>query len=100
MLPAYSSDLKKWNAPFIMAASNTRVVRRSASLAVGTRSDVYGDDFTYNETICAPNVFMALLMTIGFFIFAILIAFRPTRWLVSKVDLHSLDSGVCACACV
>ena len=35
----------EWTAPFVMAAVNTRVVRRSAALLH------YGDDFSYEETM-------------------------------------------------
>ena len=37
-----------WSGPFIMAAANTRVVRRSAALHE-QKGDQYGKDFTYQE---------------------------------------------------
>ena len=45
LMPKYDWDLGRWTAPHVMAAINTRVVRRSASL-VG-----YGDRFTYQEAM-------------------------------------------------
>ena len=45
--PEYNELLKSWTAPFVMAISNTRIVRRSNALA----DFIYGDDFAYRETI-------------------------------------------------
>ena len=45
--PQYSAQMKSWTAPFVMAVSNTRIVRRSHAL----QDNIYGDDFTYNETL-------------------------------------------------
>lgn len=43
----YDSDMKAWIMPFIMAAINTRVVRRSHAL----KSYPYGKDFLYDEAM-------------------------------------------------
>jgi len=43
----FESDVDAWIMPFIMAAINTRVVRRSNAL----RSYVYGEDFSYEEAM-------------------------------------------------
>ncbi len=42
------ADVQRWVAPFWMGPINTRVVRRSASLAT-LRGDPYGADFGYQE---------------------------------------------------
>lgn len=44
--PAYDADFDRWTAPFVMAAVNTRVVRRSAALL----PDLYGPGFRYEES--------------------------------------------------
>lgn len=43
----YSKELGKWTAPFMMAGINTRIVRRSNALM----NFVYGEDFSYTETM-------------------------------------------------
>ncbi len=49
--PFEEPDFGEWTAPFVMAAINTRVVRRSAALLH------YGDDFSYEETmLTGPGV--------------------------------------------
>lgn len=62
-LVGYNSALKSWTAPFIMAGSNTRVVRRSAALC-GERGEAYGPHFAYNEAMKAQNVIIAFLVMI------------------------------------
>ncbi len=44
---AYDADAASWTAPFVMAAINTKVVRRSHALA----GYPYGRDFRYREAI-------------------------------------------------
>jgi hypothetical protein len=44
----YAWDIGAWTMPFVMAAINTRVVRRSASL-LEARGSGYGPNFAYNE---------------------------------------------------
>jgi short subunit dehydrogenase-like uncharacterized protein len=43
----YNADAKSWTAPFVMAAINTRVVRRSHALL----DYPYGKDFRYQEAV-------------------------------------------------
>ncbi|MDH4016178.1 MAG: saccharopine dehydrogenase, partial [Actinomycetota bacterium] len=45
--PAFDSDFDQWTAPFVMAAINTRVVRRTNALTGGA----YGEDFRYDEAV-------------------------------------------------
>jgi len=45
--PAFDADFGQWTAPFVMAAINTRVVRRTNALA----DSVYGPDFRYDEAV-------------------------------------------------
>lgn len=51
--PFYDPDFQSWVAPFVMAAINTRVVRRTNELLGGA----YGHDFRYDEgTLVNGNV--------------------------------------------
>lgn len=45
--PVYDADFDSWTGPFVMAAINTRVVRRSNALLGG----IYGDGFRYDEAM-------------------------------------------------
>jgi len=47
MGPVYDSDFDAWTAPFIMAALNTRIVRRTNALL----DYAYGADFRYDEAM-------------------------------------------------
>ncbi len=48
---AWEPRLKKWTAPFVMAAINTRVVRRSNALL----DHAYGETFRYSEQMSFPG---------------------------------------------
>ncbi len=45
--PAFDADFGQWTAPFVMAAINTRVVRRTNALT----DSAYGPDFRYEEGV-------------------------------------------------
>jgi short subunit dehydrogenase-like uncharacterized protein len=45
--PEYDDGLRSWQAPFVMAATNTRVVFRTHALA----GHPWGDEFTYGESM-------------------------------------------------
>lgn len=45
----WDADIERWTAPFVMAAINTRIVRRSNAL-VG-----YGEGFRYHESMSMPK---------------------------------------------
>ncbi len=47
----YDEDFERWTLPFVMAAINTRVVRRSNALL----DQRYGDDFRYDEAMLGPK---------------------------------------------
>jgi short subunit dehydrogenase-like uncharacterized protein len=47
----YSQELGRWTAPFVMAAVNTRVVRRSNALL----GHPWGQDFLYSEVSSFPS---------------------------------------------
>lgn len=52
----YDADVGRWTAPFFMAPINTRVVRRSATLAEADGNE-WGPDFTYHEAMLSPRKF-------------------------------------------
>jgi short subunit dehydrogenase-like uncharacterized protein len=52
-LPVYDDGLDSWLAPFVMAATNTRVVFRTNSLL----AHEWGDDFTYGEAMMMGDGF-------------------------------------------
>jgi short subunit dehydrogenase-like uncharacterized protein len=79
----YDEDFKRWTLPFIMAAINTRVVRRSNALM----NFAYGKDFQYDEAMLAPGhqgrvaaKLSALAMTAG----TVSLAIPPLRALAKK----------------
>ena len=69
-----------WTGPFVMAAINSKVVRRSNALA----SLVYGADFSYDESLLVDNRRSGLLMAGGMSIGMAALAIPPLRRLISK----------------
>ncbi len=87
-----------WTIPFIMAAVNTRIVRKSAeqvnfSDSKGDRRSLYGDNFSYNESVVVGrgNFFPALLAWLGLALFGLVLAFRFTRNAVKRFLPQSGD---------
>jgi short subunit dehydrogenase-like uncharacterized protein len=80
----YDDDLGVWTAPFIMAAVNTRVVRRSHALM----DRPWGRGFRYSEVMSTgggPVGFArATAITAGLGAFAGGVALKPTRGLLRK----------------
>jgi short subunit dehydrogenase-like uncharacterized protein len=78
-------ELGRWLAPFVMAAYNTRVVRRSNAL----QDWGYGRRFRYQEYMGFPGhpggAAVAAGMTAGVAALAGGLAFRPTRAVLDKV---------------
>ncbi|MDB4942694.1 MAG: hypothetical protein JWP97_2228 [Labilithrix sp.] len=88
---AFDADIDRWTAPFVMAAINTRIVRRSNAL-VG-----YGDGFRYREAMSlprGPKGFLAAAAvsagTVGFMLSA---ALPPTRGLLQRFVLPKPGEG-------
>jgi short subunit dehydrogenase-like uncharacterized protein len=81
----WDSDLKKWTGPFMMAAINTRIVRRSNALL----GYAWGKDFRYSECQAfsgGPGGLLgATALTLGFGVFFALASTGPTRGLVAKL---------------
>ena len=78
-------DLGLWLAPFVMAAYNTRIVRRSNGLMDGA----YGKSFRYREVMSAGSSPAAPVIACGVAGglggFAAGMSFGPTRSLLTKV---------------
>lgn len=80
----FDKDLGMWTAPFVMAAINTRIVRRSNALL----GFPYGRDFRYSEVLSTgkgpKGLAMASMMTGGITAFLAAAAFDPTRKVLAK----------------
>jgi short subunit dehydrogenase-like uncharacterized protein len=80
----FDADLGMWTAPFLMAAINTRIVRRSHAL-LGLP---WGKDFRYSEVMStgkgAAGLSRAITFTAGMAAFLGALAFPLTRPLVEK----------------
>jgi short subunit dehydrogenase-like uncharacterized protein len=63
LAPRHDSDFQAWLAPFVMAAINTRVVRRSVALA-GVRS-AYATDMIYQEYLRTGRGPLGAALAIG-----------------------------------
>jgi short subunit dehydrogenase-like uncharacterized protein len=80
----HDSDLDMWLAPFVMAATNTRVVRRSNAL----RDWSYGQRFRYREVMGfrgATGAVKAAAVTGGLAAFVGAVTLPPTRRLVDRI---------------
>ena len=78
---AWDDNFESWTGPFVMAAINTKVVRRSHALA----GLPYGADFRYDESqLCASRA-KALLSAGGLGTVMAGTFFSPTRALLKKV---------------
>ena len=72
--------IESWTGPFIMAVSNTRVVRRSAAL-LELNQEGYGVNFTYQEHAFYKKFSTALLVTFVTLLFGLILS-TPIRKLV------------------
>ena len=80
----YDEDLKRWTLPFVMAAINTRVVRRTNALM----NNAYGTDFNYDEAVLTPagqGGIKSRLAALGMGMGMLSIAIKPTRALVKRL---------------
>jgi len=81
----YDADFKQWTAPFVMAAINTRVVRRSNAL-MGYK---YGHEFRYSESMLmgnGPGGYMKASLVAGMSgLLMLLTAFKSTRSLLAQL---------------
>jgi len=75
-----NSLINSWTGPFIMAVSNTRVVRRSAAL-LELNQEGYGVNFTYQEHAFYKKLSTALLVTFVTLLFGLILS-TPLRKLI------------------
>ncbi|MAT92138.1 MAG: saccharopine dehydrogenase [Halioglobus sp.] len=71
----YDVDFEQWTSPFIMAAINTRVVRRSNALL----GFPWGEDFRYDEAILNRSRSQAALLSLASGVGMLTMALGPTR---------------------
>jgi short subunit dehydrogenase-like uncharacterized protein len=81
----WDADIGKWTGPFMMAAINTRIVRRSNALL----GYPWGTDFRYSECQAFSGglrgLFGATTLSLGAGAFFVLAALGPTRALLAKM---------------
>jgi len=82
-----------WTAPFVMAAINTKVVRRSHALL----GYPWGNDFRYREAVMtgrgAGGWYRALIVTAGLGVLIFAASFAPTRRLLERWFLPKPGTG-------
>lgn len=79
----YDQAFRRWTQPFMMAAINTRVVRRSNALM----NNAYGKNFNYDEAAFAPKGLGAITARLNAAAMAAgtgSLAFGPTRALMKR----------------
>lgn len=81
---AYDADFGRWQAPFVMAAINTRIVHRTNALS----GFAYGKDFLYDEAMLTGGGvrgrLRAYALAGGLGAFVTTGAFEPTRRLLKR----------------
>jgi len=78
---AYDSHFGQWTSPFVMAAVNTRVVRRSNALL----NYLWGENFAYNEATLCKSRAEALSRSISGKAGMALLSMGPTRNLIARM---------------
>ena len=76
----FDPDFRQWTSPFIMAAINTRVVRRSNALL----GFPWGEDFRYDEAVLSASRSRAVLSSLAGGIGLLTLALGPTRRLAQR----------------
>lgn len=77
----YDKDFKQWTSPFVMAAVNTRVVRRSHALL----GYPWGEDFQYDEALLNRSRIEALATAIGTGVGMTALSLSPARTLAQRL---------------
>lgn len=85
----FDGDFKKWTAPFVMAAINTRIVHRSHSL----QDARYGNNFQYDEAMLMKNKRIAKTTSFGMGAFMMGAAVKPVRYLMERFFLPKPGEG-------
>ncbi|MFK8017557.1 MAG: trans-acting enoyl reductase family protein [Gammaproteobacteria bacterium] len=91
--PEYDNDFEAWTAPFVMAAINTKVVRRSNALL----DQLYGNQFAYHEAVLTGSGLTgrikAMAMASGLNGLMVGAAMKPTRYLLNEFLLPKPGAG-------
>ena len=91
--PRIHSELGAWTAPFVMAAINEKVVRRTNALL----DDAYGENFRYSEASHlgkgVPAALRSTVMSAGLGAFSAAMTIGPTRSLLKRFLLPSPGEG-------
>jgi short subunit dehydrogenase-like uncharacterized protein len=82
--PRFDAELGGWTGPFVVATTNTRVVRRSAALHA-LWGEPYGSDFVYQEYWRHGTPLRAAAVTGGLGLFYAALRWPPTRHLVKRL---------------
>ena len=93
----FDRDIGRWTAPFVMAAINTRVVRRSHALLRAEDQRGYGPRFRYNEAMSfakgPAGLAVATAVTAGLAAFMGAAAIDPLREVLGRTVLPSPGEG-------
>jgi short subunit dehydrogenase-like uncharacterized protein len=76
----FDADFEQWTSPFIMAAVNTRVVRRSNALM----GFPWGENFRYDEAVLSKSRFVAIRNSLAAGAGMIAMALGPSRNLAKR----------------
>ncbi len=76
----YDKDFKQWTSPFIMAAVNTRVVRRSNAVL----DFPWGENFRYDEATLDTSRYKATRNSVAGVVGMVALALGPTRKLAQR----------------
>lgn len=91
--PSYDSDLGKWTAPFIMALTNEKIVRRSNALLEYS----WGENFRFSETMPAGSgitgSLKATAISAGFWTANATMALSPLRNFLDRFVLPESGEG-------
>jgi short subunit dehydrogenase-like uncharacterized protein len=93
----FDKDIGRWTAPFVMAAVNTRMVRRSHAILKGENQKGYGPHFRYNEAMSfakgPAGLAAASLVVAGLGAFMAAAAIDPVRGLLERTVLPAPGEG-------
>jgi short subunit dehydrogenase-like uncharacterized protein len=91
--PRYDEDLQMWTAPFVMALSNEKIVRRSNAVL----EYPYGNDFQYSECMPTGSGWTGAVQAAGISgalgLFTGAMALSPLRTLLQKFVLPESGQG-------
>lgn len=76
----FDEDFQRWTSPFIMAAINTRVVRRSNALL----GFPWGENFRYDEATLNKSAYEARRNSLAGGVGMVALALKPTRKLAQR----------------